>query len=557
MGSDTVSREVTDLCSYRVPAGLAGRLALVLLVLVATLSGAVPAPVSAASPAPAASYRLDAAVDLAGATVTVTQQVTFRNVVGVPLDTLIFHVVANALGAFSLTSVAVDGQPATFRLDGSLLGLALDQPLAPGGLAEIEIRYALAVPDEPGRLTSSPGSMALGYWFPILAVHRGEWDRRRFVDVGDALFSEAADFDVTITTATAAQVVATGQRLEQAGRRSRFTASSVRDFAVAISTGYVVRQSTVDGVTVEVAAASEDRAAFFQARAAEFLRWASGKLGPYPYPVLTVADADLPASFGGLEYPSVVLISHSYGVTSPPEGSPLDGLFLHEILHQWFYASVGNDQIADPWLDEAFAQYLTYAYYREVRPDLALAVYDRTIAGTAAGFVDTTVYDYGSDPPYFGVVYRRGARFLERLRERMGDGPFWSLMREHADTYRDRIASPRDFLDRAQRLSPAPLGPTILEFFSYGAFRTATPRTWSVDAPTGTWTGSAALFVAADFPVSRVQVWLDQRKMADGPANNLMLDLADVGAGTYVLLVRVWDHDEVLFERARRVEISR
>jgi hypothetical protein len=65
------------------------------------------------------------------------------------------------------------------------------------------------------------------------------------------------------------------------------------------------------------------------------------------------------------------------------------------------------------------------------------------------------------------------------------------------------------------------------------------------------------VFVAADFPVTRVQVSLDQRTMADGPANNLTLDFADVEPGSYVLLVRVWDHDEVLFERGQRVEIAR
>jgi hypothetical protein len=45
--------------------------------------------------------------------------------------------------------------------------------------------------------------------------------------------------------------------------------------------------------------------------------------------------------------------------------------------------------------------------------------------------------------------------------------------------------------------------------------------------------------------------------VADGPSNNLTLDLAGVEPGSYVLLVRVWDHDEVMFERARRVEITR
>jgi hypothetical protein len=139
----------------------------------------------------------------------------------------------------------------------------------------------------------------------------------------------------------------------------------------------------------------------------------------------------------------------------------------------------------------------------------------------------------------------------------MGDGPFWALLREHVAKYRDRIASPRAFLDRAQATSPAPVGPLIADNFSYGAFRTPMPRNWAVETPSGSWSRTAAVFVAADFPVTRVQVSLDQRTMADGPANNLTLDFADVEPGSYVLLVRVWDHDEVLFERGQRVEIAR
>lgn len=514
-------------------------------------------PARAAAPAPAASYQLDAAVDLERSTVAVTERVQFRNVVGIGLETIVFRVVANTLGGFDLTQLTVDGQAAERRLDGSVLEVVLPRPLPPGQSTQIELRYTLKVPRTPGRITATPRSMALGFWFPILAVHRGDWDRRPFVDVGDAVHSEVADFELTVTTSSPAHVVATGQRVEQQGQRWRFQASSVRDLAVAISQDFVVRQATVGGMTVDVAAASEERAAFYASRAAELLRWSGERLGPYPYPTLVVADAELPASFGGLEYPGLILLSRAYGLVSPAEGSGLDSLYLHEILHQWFYSLVGNDQIADPWLDEAMVTYMTYLYYREVRPDLAPIVYERTIAGGPGGTVDGSVYDFPSDPPYFGLVYRRGARFLEALHGRMGDGPFWSLIREHVATYRDRIASPRAFLDRAVATSPAPVGPLVAEYFSYGAFRTPGPRTWTVEAPPGTWSGTAALFVAADFPLSRVQVFLDQRQMADGPSNNLTLDLADVEPGSYVLVVRVWDHDEVLFERGRRVEISR
>jgi len=542
--------------SSRQPAPLVLALLLTLLV-VSGSARAAALPAAAAAPAPAASYRLDATVDLERSRVTVSERVQVRNVVGVALDALVFRVVPNALGAFELTELRLDGQPVERRLEGSVLDVPLPRPLLPGQSAVVELRFALAVPREPGRLTATSRSMALGYWFPMLAVHRGEWDRRPYVDVGDATFSEVADFDLTVTANPEAHVVATGKRVEHEGGRWRFQASSVRDLAVALSLDFVVRRATVGETAVEVAATSQDRAAYFASRVAEFLRWSTEKLGTFPYPTLVVVDADLPASFGGLEYPGLIILSRAYAVGSPTEGGGMDTIYLHEILHQWFYSSVGNDQIADPWLDEAFATYLAYAYYREVRPVLAPAVYERTIAGSGGGNVDSTVYDYPSDPPYFGVVYRRGARFLEMLHARMGDGPFWALLREHVETYRDRVASARSLLDRAMATSPTPVGPLVAEYFSYGAFRTATPRVWTVDAPAGPWSGTANVFVAAEFPVTRVQVFLDQRKLADGPSNNLTLDLSDVEAGSYVLLVRVWDHDEVLFERGRRMEITR
>jgi hypothetical protein len=527
------------------------------LVLLLVLTGVgVPArPAHALSQAPAASYVIVAAVDLDKDTVTVSETVQYRNVLGVPLDSLVFRVVPSSPTVIDIGRIVVDGQPTERRLDGSVLELPLASPLAPGASTNVSLAFTLHVPNEPGRLTATAHGMTLGSWFPLLAVHREDWDRRQFVEVGDAIFSEVADYDVTISTTTPAQIVATGQRVEQDGKRSRFKASSVRDFAAAISADYVVKQSTVTGVTVEVAAYSEDRAAYFASRAADFLRWAGDKLGAYPYPVLTIADTDLPAAYGGLEYPSMALISRAYGVGSPPEGSALDSLLLHEIVHQWFYSLVGNDQIADPWLDEAFATYVTYSYYREIRPDLAPAVYDRTIAGNSAGYVNTTVYDYSADGPYFGVVYRRGARFLERLHDALGDSAFWALMHEHVDTYRDRIASSRAFLDRAQSLTNTSLGPLISQYFSYGAFSSATPRAWTLDAPVSPWTGSAALTVGADFPIARVQVWLDQRLLADGAASALTLDLTGVEAGSYVLLVRLWDPDGVLFERVRRIEV--
>ena len=531
------------------------RLLLISLLLGTTIGSRAVSSALALEQPPASSYRLDATADLEVGRVDVGEVVRYRNVVGVPLQSLVFRVVPNVVGTFALARATVDGQEVDARLDGSVLELPLTAPLAQAATAEIGLNFSIRPPRTPGRLAVSGKVMALGNWFPIVAVYRDDWDRRQYVDTGDAFFTEVSDFDLTLTTTTPAAVVATGQRTDADGQRVHFVASGVRDLAVAISPAYVVRSATAGGSTVLAATASRDRSQLYLDRAGEFVRWLGDKLGPYPYPTLTVADVDLPASYGGMEYPSLVMIAGRVNVPSPMEGSFLDALILHEIAHQWFYSLVGNDEIDDPWLDEAIATYMIYAYYRDVRPDLAPGVYRDWIAGSYQGDVNASITEFDSDGPYINVVYRRGGQFLESLYKQLGDGAFWTLLREHVSAHRNRIATPRAFLDRAQAASAAPLNPLISQYFSYSAFQSPTPRSWHVEAPEGPWSGGVHLFVGAEFPVSRVQVWLDDRKLADGSANDLTLDMTDVEAGEYVLLVRVWDQDSVLFERDRRIDV--
>ena len=241
-------------------------------------------------------------------------------------------------------------------------------------------------------------------------------------------------------------------------------------------------------------------------------------------------------------------------VESPVEGSSLDACCCTRSPHQWFYSLVGNDQIDDPWLDEAFVSYLTTRTTERSDRTWRRLVHRNVIGGAGSGQRRREpVYDY---PPSADALYLRGGLPARRTvpggaPEQLGDGPFWALLREHVAVHRNRVASPRAFLDRAQAVIHSAARAADLRVFQLRRVpdrrRPDAGRSRHRRAP---WTGARYLFVAADFPVTRVQVWLDQRMMADGPANDLTLDLGDVEAGSYVLLVRVWDHDDVLFERA-------
>ena len=534
------------------PSRVSTSAALSLLILLSLISSPAPSVRAAGPPLPA--YTLEAHVDYDANTLDVRQTTRFRNRTGLTLDRAVFHASAAYFGAFTLQATTAQGQAATASLNGTVLDVPLPAPLAPGETAEIGLSYRVRVPERPGRFSAGQRAMALGNWFPTLAVHRGDWDRHQYTDVGDAFVTEVADFDVRLTTSEPLKVAATGRVLEDRGTSFRLQALGVRDFGLAVSPEYVTAEARAGDTIVRAYTYAQQKSRVYADSAARFLRWYGQHFGTYPYPTFTVAEVDLPTSYGGMEYPGLIFLSSGFGAGSPFEGSTAEGLIAHEVAHQWFYSLVGDDQVYDPWLDEAFASYLPNHYYREALP----SVYQSWAARGGGGGqpVNSSVYDFPDDGPYFGVVYRRGAHFLDDLRGTMGDGPFEEAVRDIVATYADKLATPRAVLDLFQRHSQANLNPLIARYFTYGAFDDPTPARWRLEAPDSPWRGSVDVFVGAEFPLTNVEVWLDSRQLYAGADNALHLDLSGVEAGEYVLLVKVLDHRGALFERARRVSVA-
>ncbi len=63
---------------------------------------------------------------------------------------------------------------------------------------------------------------------------------------------------------------------------------------------------------------------------------------------------------GGIEYPGVIVVADAYWNT----GSDFfETVVAHEVGHQWFYSLVGNNQVADPFIDESLTSFTEYVYY--------------------------------------------------------------------------------------------------------------------------------------------------------------------------------------------------
>src|SRR6185369_6158417 len=77
------------------------------------------------------------------------------------------------------------------------------------------------------------GVMLLGAAYPALAVHDGDdWQRKVEPSVGDFVFNEAADFEVTIGASSGVEVFTSGLETDSRSDKNTqtFTATAMRDF---------------------------------------------------------------------------------------------------------------------------------------------------------------------------------------------------------------------------------------------------------------------------------------------------------------------------------------
>ncbi|HEX2922472.1 MAG TPA: hypothetical protein VHS28_00405 [Chloroflexota bacterium] len=254
---------------------------LAIVLAVVALAFALP---SGAEAATRPHYDMQVSLDFGQASLDTVQKTSFRNNTGVGLPSIVFQVTPAYFDGFSLEGASVDGQDVAASMDGTVLELTLNSPLASGTSAEVELRYRVTVPAEGGRFGRGEGILALGNWFPILSVYQDGWDRHQYVDVGDAFFTEVADFDVTVTSDVPVKIAASGPSSGQDGNSQSFHGEALRDFALAISDRFQLRTREVDGVELLAYGPNSSRLETYLDEATRTMRWYSANLSPIPTP---------------------------------------------------------------------------------------------------------------------------------------------------------------------------------------------------------------------------------------------------------------------------------
>ncbi len=416
--------------------------------------------------------RYDMVVQLTDDLSAVAGEATIRytNRETVPLDMLYLHLFPNLWdGGLTTTNVTVAGAPVevTSPSDDDILGVTLAAPLMPGETVELALEFAVDVPSGDGvgnygEFAYQDDILALAHFYPTMVVYDTDWRLETPSSQGDVIFNDAGLYDVTFVAPAGMKVAATGATVESRdlpdGRTAwRLVGGPMRDFNIVASKRYETETRQVGGVEVVSHFLPEDKPGGQLALkyASDALRIYGDAFGPYPYRALDVVATATEA--GGIEYPGMIVVARALYDAADPTGF-FQAATAHEVAHQWWYNVVGNDQVNDPWLDEAAAQYATQLYYGEVYGPNGAAAFEKSLDDRWARVdhadrpIGLPVEDYAGRE-YGAIVYGRGPLFLNALRDRIGSDVMTELLRRYYEENRWGIATPERFRALAEEVS--------------------------------------------------------------------------------------------------------
>ncbi len=395
-------------------------------------------------------------------------------------------------GWIKINKISVEGIPVkNFRFlekDNTTLVIPLPPGISYGKKVRVNLSYVVKVPKAEDRFGYYENIMALGNWFPILAVvEDASWISHPYVSIGESFYSECADFVVRIKAKGNQVIAATGSLVEEQKEGNMtvqtWIARNVRDFALALGPDYEVYNVTWENVTVYsyYLPEHEEMGVLAAEIATRAIKIFSRIFGRYPYPEFRVAEVH--GWFGGMEYPTIVFISsrlYSKEISGSSAWDILQRVIAHEVAHQWWYGVVGNDQYEDPWLDEALAEYSGMLYYKFVYGDREFRnVFNEYVTNNYYMYITegedlpiaTSMDDFPSIEAYNAIVYSKGAMVLRLLNSLMGDEAFFEGLRLYFNQKKFGVAKPEDLM-RAFEMS---YGQRLDWFFDRWIFGSGTP----------------------------------------------------------------------------------
>ncbi|WP_113652881.1 M1 family metallopeptidase [Pedobacter namyangjuensis] len=402
-------------------------------------------------------------------------------------------------GSIDGLSFKQDGKVATVEPHNNpqyidVVKVLLPNPLKPGETANITTDFSVKLPSYFSRSGFADGEFMVTQWYPKPAVFDvNGWHEFPYLDMGE-FYNDYGNYKVNITLPSAYVVGATGvlktedelsqyrtigakNNAERNDKPTLYVAKSnatktlsyemenVPDFAWFADKNFVIQYDTAklaSGKVVDVFTYFHNKKKKIWTASVDYTKDALKKysnwIGEYEYPVVQVVEGPKNNSSGGMEYPTITLITS-------PDAKPasLDAVITHEVGHNWFMSILGSNERMHTWQDEGLNTYFQFRYEAEkyktnavfgnaipenikaLPADQFLAsVYNAMINVPIKPAIDTPADKFASAQDYSMTSYVKTALWLYILESNVGREKMDQAFKTYFNDWKNKHPSPND-----------------------------------------------------------------------------------------------------------------
>ncbi|MBE7076595.1 MAG: M1 family metallopeptidase [Clostridiales bacterium] len=362
-------------------------------------------------------------------------------------------------GNFDVSQVKVNKENSQINYEGEAEGILcvnLNNALLPEDVVQIDIDFSFTLPNCEHRYGYGNDTINLANFYPVACVYEnGAFETSPYHSNGDPFYSEIANYKVDITLNKKYVVASCGEKLNEEGvndnKTVTYQANVVRDFAMVISDKFSIINEKVGGTEVNYYYYKDNYPESSLKAGVDAVKTFSDFYGEYPYKTLAICQNDF--VYGGMEYPTLIMISDDI-----EDADDYKNVIIHETAHQWWYGMVGNNEFVYPWLDESITEFSTLLFYKH--NDGYNLTYDEmikalksnyhlfyTVYSDVLGTLDTSmraVNEYQTEPEYVYATYVKGVLMYDSLYDLVGEKKFLASLKDYFNENKFKIATPDD-----------------------------------------------------------------------------------------------------------------
>ena len=358
-------------------------------------------------------------------------------------------------GYISIENIIIEGKKVNYEIQGEkndILELKLDKPLDKNDTIYIDMKFNIKLPNSCGRFGYGQDTINITNWFPIACVYdKKGWNTKSYETIGDPFYSDINDFKVKILVPAKYILGSTGNMVETKtdNKKSLYDieAKSVRDFALILSDKFKVKKDKLKDIEITTYNLNPEFSEISTKFAKDSIEIFSELFGEYPYNKYSVIASDF--YIGGMEYPMISMIDKNLYTTK--NKFLLEYVIAHETAHQWWYGTVGNDEVNEPWIDEALTEYSTILYFEKRYGKEYLDRLIENMEAQSRSYSDENIFkpssQYKNSTEYSLNVYTRGAVLFHKIREEVGDKVFFDVLKDYYKTYKFKNVNGTQFVE--------------------------------------------------------------------------------------------------------------